>query len=97
MQSNNGLFDGDYTAYDVGLTWKPSDLGFTLGYGHAEDDNVGLTSDQATFGVTYDFNKFTLGTGVQYIDREVSALENGLPTTLDQKAASVFVQGGFKF
>ena len=97
LQSNNGLFDGDYTAYDVGLTWKPSALGFTLGYGYAEDENVGLESDQAVFGVTYDFNKFTLGTGVQYVDRSVSGIENGLPTTLDQKAASVFIQGGFKF
>lgn len=97
LQSNNGLLDGDYTAYDAGLTWKPSALGFTLGYGHAEDENVGLTSDQATFGVTYDFDKFTLGTGVQYVDREVNGLELGIPTTLDQKATSVFVQGGFKF
>ena len=97
LDSNNGLLDGDYTAYDVGLTWKPSALGFTLGYGHAEDDNVGLESDQAVFGVTYDFKKFTLGTGVQYVDRSVSGIENGLPATLDQKAASVFVQGGFKF
>lgn len=97
LQSNNGLLDGDYTAYDAGLTWKPSALGFTLGYGHAEDKNVGLTSDQGTFGVTYDFKKFTLGTGVQYVDRDVNGLVGGLPTTLDQKATSVFVQGGFKF
>jgi len=98
LQSNNGLLNGDYMAYDAGLTWKPGALGFTLGYGHAEDDNVGLTSDQGTFGVTYDFKKFTLGTGVQYVDREVSGLDDlGALTTLDQKAASVFVQGGFKF
>ena len=97
LQSNNGLLDGDYTAYDAGLTWKPGALGFTLGYGHAEDDNVGLKSDQGTFGITYDFKKFTLGTGVQYVDREVNGVALGLPTTLDQKAASVFVQGGFKF
>jgi len=98
LQSNNGLLDGDYTAYDAGVTWKPGALGFTLGYGHAEDDNLGLTSDQGTFGVTYEFNKFTLGTGVQYVDREVNGLDAaGALTTLDQKAASVFVQGGFKF
>ena len=46
LQSNNGLQDGDYTAFDAGLTWKPGALGFTLGYGHAEDDNIGLSSDQ---------------------------------------------------
>ena len=97
LQSNNGLLDGDYTAYDAGLTWKPGALGFTLGYGHAEDDNVGLKSDQATFGVTYDFDKFTVGTGVQYVDRDVNGLQLGIPTTLNQKATSVFVQGGFKF
>ena len=97
LQSNNGLLDGDYTAYDAGLTWKPGALGFTLGYGYAEDDNVGLKSNQGTFGVTYDFNKFTLGTGVQYVDREVNGVEAGIPTTLDQKATSIFVQGGFKF
>jgi len=68
-----------------------------IGYGHAEDDNVGLKSDQATFGVTYDFNKFTVGTGVQYVNREVNGVALGIPTTLDQKATSVFVQGGFKF
>ena len=97
LQSNNGLLDGDYSAYDAGLTWKPGKLGFTLGYGHAEDDNVGLTSDQGTFGITYDFDKFTLGTGVQYVDRDVNGLIDGVPTTLDQRATSVFVQGGFKF
>ena len=97
LQSNNGLLDGDYTAYDAGVTWQPGLLGFTLGYGHAKDDNVGLKSDQATFGVTYDFDKFTLGTGVQYVDRSVDGLIGGVPTTLDQKATSVFVQGGFKF
>jgi len=52
LQSNNGLLDGDYTAYDAGLTWKPSALGFTLGYGYAKDDNVGLTANQGTFGAS---------------------------------------------
>ena len=97
LKSNNGLLDGDYTAYDAGITWKPGALGFTLGYGHAEDENIGLKSDQGTFGVTYDFDKFTVGTGVQYVDREVNGLELGIPTTLDQKATSLFVQGRFKF
>ena len=27
LSSNNGLQDGDYEAYDIGLTWKPSQLG----------------------------------------------------------------------
>jgi len=97
LKSNNGLLDGDYTAYDAGVTWKPNALGFTLGYGHAEDENVGLTSDQVLFGATYEFEKFTLGTGVQYIDRDIQGVTGGVLTPLDQKATSVFIQGGFKF
>lgn len=97
LQSNNGLLDGDYTAYDAGVTWKPGALGFTLNYGHAEDENVNLTSDQAVFGVTYDFDKFTLGTGVQYVNRTSDGLVGGVLTPLDQTATSAFVQGSFKF
>jgi len=102
LQSNNGLLDGDYSAYDIGLTWKPSALGFSLAYGHAEDDNVGLTSDQGTFGVTYDFERFTLGTGVQYVDRTVTGLipqGGGVFNAgeLDQKGTSVFVEAAVKF
>ncbi len=97
LQSNNGLLDGTYTAYDAGLTWKPGALGFTLGYGHAEDDNVSLTSDQATFGITYDLDKFTVGTGVQYVDRTTNGVVANVLTPLDQTATSVFVQAGFKF
>ncbi len=102
LQSNNGLLDGDYSAYDIGVTWKPSALGFSLAYGHAEDDNVGLTSDQGTFGVTYDFDRFTLGTGVQYVDRTVTGLipqGGGVFNAgeLDQKGTSVFVEAAVKF
>jgi predicted porin len=98
LQSNNALIDGDYTAYDVGITWKPSALGFSLAYGHAEDDNVGLTSDQGTFGVTYEFDKFTLGTGIQYVDRTTNAaLEGLLFAPIEETGTSVFVEGGFKF
>lgn len=102
LHSNNGLLNGDYTAYDIGATWKPGPLGFSLAYGHAEDDNVGLTSDQGTFGITYDFERFTLGTGVQYVDRRVNGLIPQTPTTfevgsLHQKATSVFVEAAVKF
>jgi hypothetical protein len=98
LQSNNALIDGDYTAYDVGITWKPSALGFSLAYGHAEDDNVGLTSDQGTFGVTYEFDKFTLGTGIQYVDRTTNAaLEGLLFAPIEETGTSIFVEGGFKF
>jgi len=101
LHSNNGLLDGDYDAYDIGLTWKPSALGFSLAYGHAEDENVGLVSDQGTFGITYDFERFTLGTGVQYVDRSVAGLiaDGGtfISGDLDQKATSVFVEAAVKF
>jgi len=97
LNSNNGLLDGDYEAYDVGLTWKPSKLGFTLGYGHATDDNVNLTSDQAVFGVTYDFDKITIGGGVQYIDRETSVFDGINVTSQSQDATAIFIETGFKF
>lgn len=97
LTSNNGLLDGDYEAYDFGLTWQPSAIGFTLGYGHAKDDNVGLKSDQWVAGVSYEFNKFTLGTGVQYIDRTTTGVSGALSAPRDEKATALFVEGGFKF
>jgi len=97
LQSNNGLLNGDYTAYDAGITWKPSQLGFTLGYGHAEDDNINLESDQFVIGATYEFDKFTLGTGVQYIERSAPVLNGLVLSDRTEKATSIFVEGGFKF
>ncbi len=97
LKSNNGLADGDYTAWDVGLTWKPSALGFTLGYGQAEDDNIDLSSKQAVAGISYDFNKFTLGTGVQYVDRDVPVVTGGVRNIESERAAAFFIEGGFKF
>ena len=101
LHSNNGLQDGDYDAYDIGLTWKPSALGFSLAYGYAEDENVGLESNQGTFGITYDFERFTLGTGIQYVDRTVTGLiaDGGtfISGDLDQEATSVFVEAAVKF
>lgn len=97
LQSNNGLMDGDYTAYDIGLTWEPGPLGFTIGYGHAKDDNVNLTSDQGIFGMNYDFGKYRLGTGVQYVDRKVPVNNGGTVTRQSEKATSIFVEGGFTF
>ncbi len=100
LNSNNALTDGDYQAYDVGLTWQPSKLGFTVGYGHATDDNVGLTSDQAVAGVSYDLNDmFRLSTGVQYVTREVNVYNAAsmLVNPSDEEAASVFVEGRVKF
>jgi len=97
LKSNNGLADGDYEAWDAGITWKPSALGFTLGYGHATDDNVNLTSDQIVAGVSYEFNKFTVGTGVQYIERTVPQVTGLVVGENTEKATSIFVEGGFTF
>jgi len=97
LQSNNALSDGDYTAWDAGVTWKPSAYGFSASYGHANDKNVNLESDQFVFGVTREFNKFTLGTGVQYIERTVPFATGGVVTSEKEKATALFIEGGFKF
>jgi len=97
LQSNNALSDGDYTAYDVGLTWKPSAYGFTASYGHANDKNVNLESDQFVFGIMREFDKFSLGTGVQYIERTTPFATGNIVTSQKEKATALFVEGGFKF
>ena len=97
LDSNNALSDGDYTAYDVGLTWKPSAYGFSASYGHAEDKNVDLESDQFVFGVTREFDRFSLGTGVQYIERTTPFSAGGLISSEKEKATALFIEGGFKF
>jgi len=97
LQSNNALSNGDYIAYDAGVTWKPSAYGFSASYGHANDKNVNLKSDQFVFGVTREFNKFTLGTGVQYIERTTPFAVGGVVSSEKEKATALFVEGGFKF
>ncbi len=97
LKSNNGLIDGDYEAWDIGATWKPSALGFTLGYGHAKDELVNLTSDQFIAGVSYDFEKFTLGAGAQYIERETQGFDGTLVAPQTDKATALFIEGGIKF
>ena len=97
LQSNNALSDGDYTAWDAGLIWKPSAYGFTASYGHANDKNVNLKSDQFVFGVIREFDKFTLGTGVQYIERTTPLAAGNVITSQKEKATALFVEGGFKF
>jgi len=91
------LSDGDYTAWDAGLTWKPSQLGFSASFGQAIDDNVSLKSNQAVLGVTYEFDKFTLGTGVQYIERKSPFLVGGIREIRKEDATALFIEGGFKF
>ena len=97
LNSNNGLIDGDYEAYDVGLMFKPAQWGVSASYGHATDKNVNLTSDQATLGFVYDFKRFTLGTGVQYIERDVVGIDGGIFAPRQEKATALFIEGGVKF
>lgn len=98
LNSNQGLMNGDYESYDVGLTWQPSVLGFTVGYGHANDANVGLSSDQITGGVTYDINeRIRLGAGVQYSDRDTVQDVAGTAQTVNEKATAIFIEAGITF
>lgn len=98
LNSNQGLMNGDYESYDIGLTWQPSVLGFTLGYGHATDANVNLTSDQITGGVSYDINeRIRLGAGVQYSDRDTVADVAGTAQTVNEKATAIFIEAGITF
>ena len=97
LNSNNGLIDGDYEAYDIGLTFKPAQWGISASYGRATDKNVNLTSDQAVLGFVYDFKRFTLGTGVQYIERDVVGIDGGIFAPRQEKATALFIEGGVKF
>lgn len=99
LTSNQGLSARDYEAYDVGLTWKPSALGFTLGYGHASDELVGLKSDQFIGGVSWDYNeRIRFGTGVQYTQRESLRDLGGLTAQIGKEdGLGVFLEGGITF
>ena len=98
LESNNGLADGDYSAWDVGLSWKPAQWGASITYGHAEDDNINLTSDQITLGTVYDFSdRYSLGAGVQYVDRSVPLNTGGIITEEDERGIGIFVEGKVTF
>lgn len=98
LKSNNGFAgQGDYIAYDAGLTWKPSKFGFTASYGHADDDIAHITSDQGVFALSYDLGKVRLGTGVQYIRRDVPVIALGGREKRKEEAAALFVEAGVEF
>jgi len=98
LKSNNALEDGDYEAWDIGLSWKPAQWGVSLSYGHADDESVDLTSDQITLGAIYEFNdRFSLGTGIQYVDRNSPFVIGGTITQQDEKAYGLFVEGKVTF
>ena len=98
LNSNNGFAGaGDYNAYDAGITWKPSNWGFTASYGYADDDIAHLTSNQGVFAVSYDVGKYRLGTGVQYINRDVPGLTPTGRIEQDEEAVALFIEAGIKF
>jgi hypothetical protein len=98
LSSNQGVLNGDYEAYDVGLTWKPSRLGFTLGYGHAEDKLVSLKSDQFVGGVSWDFNdRMRMSIGGQYADRETLRDIGGVAQLGNETVTAAFIEGAIRF
>lgn len=98
LDSNNGLANGDYTAWDAGMTIQPNKFGFTVGYGEAKDKNINLKSKQAVIGMSYDWNDyFRLGTGVQHVNRTTTYTPGGILTPTKEKATSVFVEGRVTF
>ncbi|PHR61194.1 MAG: hypothetical protein COA43_04240 [Robiginitomaculum sp.] len=98
LNSNNGYAgDGDYTAYDVGISWQPSNWGVSASFGHAKDDIAQLTSNQAVFGINYDFAKFSVGTGVQYVNRKTPFVSGVTIDRNSEDAVAVFIETGIKF
>lgn len=98
LNSNNGFAGpGDYNAYDAGITWQSNNWGFTASYGHADDDIAKLTSDQGVFAVSYDVGKYRLGTGVQYVNRNVPALTPTGRVKQNEEAVALFLEAGIKF
>lgn len=102
LNSNNGFANlngsqGDYTAYDAGITWKPSNWGITASYGHADDDIAHITSDQGVLALSYDLGKIRLGTGVQYISRNVPIVTGAGRDARKEDAAALFIEAGVEF
>ena len=99
LSSNNGIADdGDYSAFDAGLTWKPAAWGVTLGYGQSKDDLSKTEGRSVVLGGSYDFNEaFTLGAGVQYSERDVPVVNGALVGERTDDALAIFVEGGFTF
>lgn len=99
LSSNNGIADnGDYSAFDAGLTWKPAKWGVTLGYGQSEDELAKVEGRSVVLGGSYDWTEaFTLGTGIQYSERDVPIQDGAVTGSRTDDALAIFVEGGFTF
>lgn len=102
LNSNNGwndsaAGDGDYTAYDVGLTYSLGQWGVTGSYGESDDDLIGVDGRSALLGLSYEFHDFTFGGGVQYSDRSVPVFNGTDVSRVDQDGTALFLEGGFTF
>ena len=98
LKSNNGFAtNGDYTAYDIGVQWKPSNWGFSASYGHATDNVARLSSNQGVLAASYDFGTFTLGSGVQYIKRKTPLDTIAGVVRRNEDAVALFIEAGIKF
>lgn len=99
LRSNNGFAgQGHYTAYDIGLTWKPSKWGMSTSYGYADDDIAKMTARQGVLGLSYDVNdKFRLGTGLQYVNRKVPFVTASGRDHRTEDALALFVEAGITF
>ncbi len=99
LSSNNGIADdGDYAAFDAGLTWKPAAWGISLGYGQSKDDLAKAEGRSVVLGGSYDWTEsFTLGTGLQYSERDVPIQNGPLVDSRTDDAIALFIEGGFKF
>lgn len=102
LHSNNGLVDGNYTAFDAGVIWKPAlfknrNLGLSLNYGWARDDNVKLRANQIVLALSYDFGPFRMGSGLQHNRRTVPFLQNGTLMNQRERSTAVFVELGTEF
>ena len=47
--------------------------------------------------MTYEFERFTLGAGVQYIERDVPVVSDLVVGEETERATALFVEGGFTF
>ena len=101
LASNNALTDGDYTSWDLGVAYRFGALGAEWGvsgaYASAEDENVGVESDEWTFGVSRSFGDIHVGTGLQRVTRDVPTLIGGVATLEEETSTAVFIETGWSF